>query len=38
MGWVEDGPVREVWLVAPAEVASWDELLTEIQLPVAQGR
>lgn len=37
MGWVEDGPVREVYLVPPSEVESWDQLVTELQLPVRQG-
>ena len=36
-GWVENGPIRETYLVSPAEVASFDELLTEIQIPVTFG-
>ncbi len=36
-GWVESGPIRETYLVSPAEVASFDELLTEIQIPVRFG-
>lgn len=35
MGWVEAGPVREVYLVPPASVTSFDQLLCEIQLPAA---
>jgi effector-binding domain-containing protein len=38
MGWVENGPVREIYLTSPAAVASYDELLCEIQLPVTQRR
>jgi effector-binding domain-containing protein len=34
MGWIEDGPVREIYLVAPGEVKSFDELLCEVQIPV----
>lgn len=37
-GWVENGPIRETYLVSPAEVRSFDELLTEIQIPVTYGR
>jgi effector-binding domain-containing protein len=37
-GWVESGPIRETYLISPAEVASFDELVTEIQIPVAYGR
>jgi effector-binding domain-containing protein len=33
LGWVENGPVREVYLVNPADVQSWDELVTEVQIP-----
>lgn len=36
MGWVEAGPLREIYLTSPASVASYDELLCEIQLPVTQ--
>lgn len=35
MGWVEAGPIREIYLVAPATVASPDELLCEVQIPSA---
>lgn len=33
LDWVEAGPIREIYLKDPAEVASWDELVTEIQIP-----
>lgn len=33
LGWRPGGPVREVYLVNPAEVAQYDELLTEVQIP-----
>jgi len=36
MGWVENGPVREIYLVSPDAVASYAELLCEIQVPVTQ--
>lgn len=35
MGWVEAGPIREVYLVAPGSVASYAELLCEVQIPAA---
>ena len=38
LAWKEDGPVREVYLVNPALVSSWDELVTEVQIPAASGR
>jgi AraC family transcriptional regulator len=31
--WVLDGPIREIYLVDPTRVASFDELVTEIQMP-----
>jgi len=34
MGWVEDGPIRETYLVSPSEVRSFELLLTEVQIPV----
>jgi effector-binding domain-containing protein len=37
LGWTESGPLREIYLVAPASVASFDELLCEIQLPVTSA-
>lgn len=33
MGWVEAGPIREIYLVAPGSVASFAELLCEVQIP-----
>lgn len=35
MGWVEHGPVREIYLVPPASVKSFDDLLCEVQIPAA---
>ncbi len=32
--WVEDGPIREVYLVEPGSVNDWSELRCEIQIPV----
>lgn len=32
-GWVENGPIREIYLVPPSSVEDWSELLTEVQLP-----
>lgn len=37
-GWVEGGPIREVYLVSPASVATYDALLCEIQIPVRAGQ
>ena len=31
--WSPNGPIREVYLVDPAAVESWDELVTEVQIP-----
>jgi len=36
-GWVENGPIRETYLVAPESVESFDALLTEVQVPVTYG-
>ena len=33
LGWVESGPIRESYLVNPADVGSWDELICEVQIP-----
>lgn len=33
LGWQAGGPVREVYLVDPQAVASYDELVTEVQIP-----
>lgn len=32
-GWALDGPVRETYLVNPAEVQGFEELVTEVQMP-----
>lgn len=32
--WVEDGPIREIYLVEPSSVRDWTELRCEIQVPV----
>lgn len=32
--WVENGPIRETYLVAPDSVQSFDDLITEVQVPV----
>lgn len=36
LDWVEVGPIREVYLRDPSQVASWDELVTEVQIPAAR--
>jgi effector-binding domain-containing protein len=38
MGWKECGPIREIYLVPPGSVASWDELVCEVQVPAAPAR
>lgn len=35
MGWVENGPVREIYLVPPSSVRDFAELLCEVQIPAA---
>lgn len=35
LSWVEAGPIREVYLVDPAGVSDWRELVTEVQIPAA---
>ena len=37
LGWRQGGPVREVYLVNPVEARSYDELLTEVQIPWVAG-
>lgn len=37
MRWVEDGPIREIYLVRPDAVADWSELRCEVQLPVTHA-
>ena len=31
--WIENGPLREIYLIPPSSVQSLDDLLTEVQLP-----
>lgn len=39
LGWQQGGPVREVYLVNPGDVASYGDLVTEVQIPwTAPGR
>jgi|SRR5688572_12606597 len=38
LGWRENGPIRESYLVNPAEVSDFSELVTEIQIPAASAR
>jgi effector-binding domain-containing protein len=38
LGWVLDGPIREIYLVHPARVTDWEELVAEVQLPAAAQR
>ncbi|MEM7516439.1 MAG: GyrI-like domain-containing protein [Planctomycetota bacterium] len=38
MRWALNGPIRETYLVSPASVASFDELVTEVQIPGTQAR
>lgn len=33
MGWIENGPIREIYFVPPGSVKSFDELLCEVQIP-----
>ena len=37
-GWAENGPIREIYLVPPSSVSSWEELLTEVQIPATAAR
>jgi len=37
-GWEQRGPLREIYLVNPAEVATFDELVTEVQIPWVAAR
>jgi effector-binding domain-containing protein len=38
MGWVEAGPIREIYLVPPTSVADYGQLLCEVQIPAAVAR
>jgi DNA gyrase inhibitor GyrI len=37
MHWVENGPIRESYLVPPSSVTNWSSLVCEVQIPVAPG-
>lgn len=37
-GWVENGPIRETYLVSPSLAQGYEDLLTEIQIPVTYAR
>lgn len=37
MGWTENGPIREIYLIPPDAVDDFDELRCEVQIPVAYG-
>jgi len=37
LGWVENGPIREIYLVNPAAVSDFDELVCEVQIPATSG-
>lgn len=37
MNWVENGPIREIYLVAPLPGVPAEDLITEIQIPGAPG-
>ncbi|MBL4769744.1 MAG: GyrI-like domain-containing protein, partial [Planctomycetes bacterium] len=38
MHWVENGPIREIYLVAPLPGVLESELITEIQIPAGPSR
>lgn len=38
LGWRENGPIRESYLVSPADVEDFSELVTEVQVPAAGAR
>jgi effector-binding domain-containing protein len=38
LGWRENGPIRESYLVNPADVSDFSELVTEVQIPAAAAR
>ena len=37
MGWIVNGPIREVYLVSPASVQSYGDLVCEVQMPVTNA-
>ena len=38
MHWVENGPIREIYLVLPGEAEGFERLLCEVQIPATQAR
>jgi effector-binding domain-containing protein len=38
LGWRENGPIRESYLVNPADVVDFSELVTEVQIPATSAR
>ena len=38
LGWRENGPLRESYLVNPGLVSDFSQLVTEIQIPAASAR
>ena len=38
LGWREDGPIRESYLVNPALVRDYAQLVTEVQIPATSAR
>ena len=37
MNWVIAGPIREIYLIPPSEVSGYEDLLCEVQVPVARN-
>ena len=37
LNWVEDGPIRETYLVNPALVSDFEQLVCEVQIPAASA-
>ncbi len=37
MNWAIAGPIREIYMIPPSEVSSYEDLLCEIQVPVARN-
>ncbi|HUR28801.1 MAG TPA: GyrI-like domain-containing protein [Planctomycetota bacterium] len=35
LSWTESGPIRESYLVDPASVSDWSQLVTEVQIPAS---
>lgn len=36
MNWTMAGPIREIYMIPPSEVGSYEDLLCEVQVPVAR--